>query len=181
MDPMEGAVRRGEVLTLVQRSVRRRDYALRRGDRDVGGLRFPPGRRAVAQAEAEGTGSLALTASRGGVEVRGGAGGGVIVASVERTGRGGARLIRTGGSTTTGWRRTGWHRWAIRSGDGDLLGFTVVQGLLRSSVRVTAHQDLPEPDGMLFCLIGGFLALRELQAEVDGSASVGGIVASGAG
>jgi hypothetical protein len=180
MDPREGAVRCGEVLTLVQRSVRRRDYALRRGDRDVGGLRFPPGQRAVAQAEAEGTGSLALTASRGGVEVRGGAGGGVLVASVERAGRG-ARRIRTGGSATTGWHRTGWHRWAIRSGDGDLLGFTVVQGLLRSSVQVTAHQDLPEPDGMLLCLIGGFLALRELQAEVDGSASVGGIVASGAG
>jgi hypothetical protein len=180
VDPREGAVRRGEVLALVQRSVRRRDYALRRGDRDVGGLWFPLGRRAAAQAEVEGTGSLALTASRGGVEVRGGAGGGGVVASVERAGRG-ARLIRTGGSTTSAWHRTGWHRWAIRSGDGDLLGFTAVQGLLRSSVRITAHQDLPEPDGTLLCLIGGFLALRELQAEVDGSASVGGIVATGAG
>ena len=34
---------------------------------------------------------------------------------------------------------------------------------------------------MLLCVIGGFLALREPQAEVDGSASVAGIVATGAG
>jgi hypothetical protein len=33
---------------------------------------------------------------------------------------------------------------------------------------------------MVLCVIGGFLALRELQAEVDGSASVAG-VATGAG
>jgi hypothetical protein len=33
----------------------------------------------------------------------------------------------------------------------------------------------------VLCLLGGFLALRELQAEVDASAAVGGIVATGAG
>jgi hypothetical protein len=34
---------------------------------------------------------------------------------------------------------------------------------------------------VLLCLIGGFLTLRELQAEVDASAAIGGIVAAGAG
>jgi hypothetical protein len=70
MHPMEGAVRGGEVLALLQRSVRRRDYDLRRGDRHVGWLRFPRGQRSTAQADSDQTGSLALTASRGGVEVR---------------------------------------------------------------------------------------------------------------
>jgi hypothetical protein len=37
------------------------------------------------------------------------------------------------------------------------------------------------PSGSVLCLLGGFLALRELQAEVDASAAVGGIVATGAG
>ena len=41
------AVARGEVLVLTQRSVRRRDYELRRGDEVVGWVRFPPGRRSV--------------------------------------------------------------------------------------------------------------------------------------
>jgi hypothetical protein len=67
------------------------------------------------------------------------------------------------------------------AGEAELLRFTGAQGLLRSSVRITAHQDLPGPAGMVLCVIGGFLALRELQAEVDGSASVAGIVATGAG
>ena len=52
---------------------------------------------------------------------------------------------------------------------------------MKSSVRITAQQDLPESAGMLLCFIGGFLYLRELQAEIDGSASVGGVVATGAG
>lgn len=69
MHPMEGAVRGGEVLALLQRSVRRRDYELRRGDRHVGWLRFPPDQRATAQAYSDQTGFLALTPSRGGVEV----------------------------------------------------------------------------------------------------------------
>ena len=180
MHPMEGAVRGGEVLALVQRSVRRRDYELRRGDRDVGWLRFPPGRRSTAQAEGSQTGSLLLTASRGGVEVRSGEGGGTTVATVERAGRG-AWVIRTTHGSATSWRRTGRHRWVIGSGETSLLSLTAVQGLLKSSVRITAQQDIPEPAGMLLCLIGGFLALRELQAEIEGSASVGGVVATGAG
>ena len=180
MDPMEGVVRRGEVLVLAQRSLRRRDYGLRRGDGEVGWLRFPPGRRAIARAGGDHTGVLTLTATRGVVEVRGAEGGGALVATVERAGRG-ARLIRTTHGSAARWRKTGWHRWVIVAGETELLGFTGAQGLLKSSVRITARQDLPGPAGMLLCVIGGFLALRELQAEVDGSASVGGIVATGAG
>jgi hypothetical protein len=78
----EGVVRRGEVLTLVQRSARRRDYQLRRGDRAIRWLRFPPGRRSVAQAEGDQTGLLVLTASRAGDEVRSVDGGGTTVATV---------------------------------------------------------------------------------------------------
>lgn len=88
MHPMEGAVRGGEVLALVQRSVRRRDYELRRGDREVGWLRFPSGRRSTEQADGDQTGLLALTASRGDVEVRSRKAGGTTVATVERAGRG---------------------------------------------------------------------------------------------
>jgi len=62
---------------------------------------------------------------------------------------------------------------------GVLLDFTAHQRLIRSSVRITARQELPEPEGLLLCLIGGFLALRNLQAEADGSAAAGGIVAAG--
>ena len=49
-EPMEGAVRRGE--------------------EDLGRLRFAPGRRSVAQAETGQTEALVLTAGLGGVEVR---------------------------------------------------------------------------------------------------------------
>jgi hypothetical protein len=179
-EPMEGAVRRGELLTLVQRSVRRRDYGLRRGEEDLGRLRFAPGRRSVAQAETGQTGALALTAGLGGVEVRR-RDGGVTVATVGR-GRRGTMVIRTAQGPPCGWRRSGRrHRWTIGVGEADLLRLTAGQGLLKSRVQITARQDLPEPAAVLLALIGGFLALRELQAEVDGSAAVGGIVAAGAG
>jgi hypothetical protein len=176
----EAVVRRGEVLALVQRSARRRDYELRRGDRAVGWLRFPPGRRSMAQAEGDQTGSLVLTASQGGVEVRSVDGGGTTVATVERAGRV-ARLIRTTHGSANSWRRTGRRRWVIGAGEADLLRLTASQGLLKSSVRITANKDLSEPVGMLLCLIGGFLALQEPQADLDGSASVGGVVATAAG
>jgi hypothetical protein len=54
-------------------------------------------------------------------------------------------------------------------------------GLLRASVRITAQRAMPERSVEPLCLLGGFLALRELQAEVDAGAAVGGIVATGAG
>jgi hypothetical protein len=179
-EPMEGAVRRGEVLTLVHRSVRRRGYGLRWGDRDLGRLRFAPGRRSMAQAETDQTGALVLTAGRGGVEVRR-RDGGALVATVEG-GRRGAMVIRIAQEPPYGWRRSGrWHRWTIGVGQADLLGVTAAQGFLRSWVQITVQQDLPEPTAVLLSVIGGFLALRELQAEIDASAAVGGIVAAGAG
>jgi hypothetical protein len=175
-EPMAGAVRRGEVLTVGQRSVRRRDYGLRRGDRDLGRLRFAPGRRSLAQAETDQTGSLVLTAGRGGVEVRRRDGGAMV--AIVKGGRLGAVVIRIPQGPTYGWRRSGpWHRWTIGFGQADLLGVTAAQGLLRSWVRITVQQDLPEQAAVLLSVVGGFLALRELQAEVDASAAVGGIVA----
>jgi len=177
---MQGAVRRGEVLTLQQRSLRRRAYGLRRGDRDLGRLRFAPGRRSLAQAETVQTGALVLTAAQGRVEVRH-RDSGATVATVE----GGSRrvmVIRTAQGPVYGWRRSGrWQRWTIEVGQADLLRFTAAQGFLRSWVQITIQQDLPEQAAVLLSLIGGFLALRELQAEVDASAAVGGIVAAGAG
>lgn len=64
---------------------------------------------------------------------------------------------------------------------GTLLRVAATQGLLRASVRITVQQAMPERFVELLCLLGGFLALRELQAEVDASAAVGGVVATGAG
>ena len=177
---VEDTVRRGEVLTLGQRSSRRRDYELRRGDRAVGRLRFPPGRRSAAQAEGTKVGLLVLTSSSGSIEVRSGKGGDTI-ATVERARRGSAVIRLTQGPPLR-WHRTGrWRRWVLGSGETDLLRFTAAQGFLRSSVRITGQQDLPEQAVVLLCLIGGFLALWELQAEIDGSAAVAGIVAAGAG
>jgi hypothetical protein len=91
-------------------------------------------------------------------------------------------MIRTVPGPMLWWRRAGrWHQWAIQDGDETLLRFVAAQGWLRSSVRITAHQDTPEPTAVLLCLIGGFLTLQSLQTETDGAAAVGGIVAAGAG
>ena len=180
-EPMQSAVRRGEVLTLVQRSVRRREYGLRRGDQELGRLRFAPGRRSLAQAETDQTGALVLTAARGRVEVRH-RDGGTTVATVEG-GRRGTMAIRIPQGPAYGWRRSGrWQRrWTIGVGQADLLGVTAAHGFLKSWVQITVQQDLPEQTAVLLSVIGGFLALRELQAEIDASAAVGGIVAAGAG
>jgi hypothetical protein len=179
-EPMEGAVRRGEVLTLQQRSVRRREYGLRWGDQNLGRLQFAPGRRLVAQAETDQTGALVLTAARGRVEVSR-RDVGTTVTTVEG-GRRGAMVIRIPQGPTYGWRRSGrWQRWTTGAGQDDLLRFTAAQGFLKSWVQITVQQDLPEQTAVLLSVIGGFLALRELQAEVDASAAVGGIVAAGAG
>src|SRR4029450_3252837 len=69
-EPRDGTVRRGEVLTLVQRALGGRGYQLRRGDQDLGRLRFAPGRRSVAQAATGQTGPLVLTPGPGGGEGR---------------------------------------------------------------------------------------------------------------
>jgi hypothetical protein len=179
-EPMQGTVRRGEVLTLQPRSVRRRDYGLWLGDRDLGRLQFAPGRRSLAQADTDQTGALVLTAGQGGVEIRR-RDGGATIATVEG-GRRRVMVIRTAQGPPLAWRRSGrWHRWMIGVGQADLLGVTAAQGFLKSWVQITVQQDLPEQAAVLLSVIGGFLALRELQVEVDASAAVGGIVAAGAG
>jgi hypothetical protein len=179
--PDNRAVRRGEALTLTQASPRRRAYRLQRGDQTIGWLEFPPGRRSVALADGNGTGALALTASADRVEVRGGPDTAPTIATIERA-PAGATMIRTVRGPMLWWRRAGrWHRWAIQDGDETLLRFVAAQGWLRSSVRITAQQEIPEPTAVLLCLIGGFLTLRSLQTETDGAAAVGGIVAAGAG
>ena len=175
-----GVFAAGEVLALAQRSVRRRDYELRRGDEVVGWLRFPPGRRSVAGAGAEGIGPLALLATARGLEVRGDMDAATTIATVEQV-RGGA-VVRLAGGPVLRWHRAGgWHRWAIDGGGGTLLRFAARQGVVRSSVRITAHQEVPWPTAQLLSLVGGFLALRTLQSEQDGSAAVAGVVAAGAG
>jgi hypothetical protein len=148
---------------------------------DLGRLRFAPGRRSVAQAETDQTGALVLTAGRGGVEVRN-RDGGAAVAIVEG-GRRETMAIRTAQGPAYGWRRSGrWQRrWTIGVGEADLLRVTAAQGFLKSLVQITIQADLPEQAAVLLSVIGGFLALRELQAEVDGSTAVGGIVAASAG
>ena len=178
--PMDGTVRRSEVLTLVQRSVRRRDYEQRRGDQDLGRLHFTPGRRSVAQADTDQTGPLVLTAGQNRIEVRH-RDSGAMVATVEG-GRRRTMVIRTTPGPALGWRRSGrWQRWTMLAGEADLLRVTAAHGLLKSWVQITVQQDLPEQSAVLLSVLGGFLALRELQAEVDASAAVGGIVAASAG
>jgi hypothetical protein len=79
-------------------------------------------------------------------------------------GRRGAMVIRIPQGPTYGWRRSGrWQRLAIGAGKADLLRVTAAQGLLKSSVQVTVQQDLPAQSAVLLSVIGGFLALRELQ------------------
>jgi hypothetical protein len=169
------------VLELAQPSARRRDYELRRGEQVIGSLRFPRGRRLVALAEAEATGSFTLTSSRGRAEARGGPGGALTLATVHR-GRRGAALIRVTDGPALRWRRTGWrHRWAIDGGGTSLIQVAAAHGLLQASVHMTVDRELPEPTAVLLCLIGGFLSLSSLQAEIDGASAAGGIAAAGAG
>jgi hypothetical protein len=170
------------VLELTQPSARRRDYQLRRGGQVTGSLRFPRGRRSGALAEAEATGPFVLVGSRGRVEARGGPDGAATLATVERQ-RGGAAVIHLADGPALRWRRAGRrNRWVIDDGGASVLQFSAAHGLLRSSARITAHRELPEPTTVLLCLVGGFLSLTSLQADIDGAAAaVAGIAATGAG
>jgi hypothetical protein len=169
---------RGAELELIQRPARQRTYELRRGDRVVASLRFPIGRRSPALAVGDATGPLVLVATAGRVEVHGGPDAATPMATVERA-RGGAAVLHLAGQPTLRWRRTGPSRWAINGGAGTLLDFAAHRRLLRSSIAITAHQELPWPTAVLLGLVGGFLALAALQAEVDAGAAVAGIVAAG--
>jgi hypothetical protein len=120
-----------------------------------------------------------LVATGGRVEVRGGPDRATAIATVEHA-RGGAAALQLAGAPTLLWRRTGpSHRWAIDGDAGTLLGFAAHRRLPRTSIAITAHQQLPWPTAVLLGMIGGFLALAALQAEVDASSAVAGIVAAG--
>jgi hypothetical protein len=142
---------------------------------------LPARQTSTALAEGIETGSITLTARSGRVVVAGGPDAAALIATVERE-RGGAAVIRSVQGPALRWQRAGRrHRWAIDDGDAILLRFSAAHGLLKLSVRITVQQEIPAPTVVLLCLVGGFLALRELQAEADGSAAVAGIVATGAG
>jgi hypothetical protein len=174
-----GSFRAGETLELAQPSARRRSYELRRGDQVIGWLGFPPGRRSVALAEGTWTGSLALTARSGRVEVHSRPDG-TMLATVEGA-RGGGAVLRIVDAPPLRWHRTGRRRWAVDDGALALLQVTTAHGPLRASARITVEQELPGYLGVALALIIGFLAFRKLQAEIDAGAAVGGIVATGAG
>jgi hypothetical protein len=103
-----------------------------------------------------------------------------VIATVELA-RGGSAVIRMVGAPQLRWHRLGWRHWAIADADATLLRLTTAHGLVRSLARIAVQRELPEPAGVVLGLLGGFLALRKLQAETDGAAAVGGIVAAGAG
>lgn len=167
------------VLELVQQPARQRTYALRRGNQVAGSLRFPASRRSPVLAIGEATGLLVLDATAGRVGVRGGPDAAATIATVERA-RGGAAALHLVGGPALWWRRTGpGHRWAIDDAADTQLGFAAPGRLLRTSIGITAHRQLPWPTAVLLGLVGGYLALAALQAEVDASAAVAGIVAAG--
>ena len=175
-----GDVERGETITVTQRSPRRREYELRAGDRALGGLRWRRGRRSVAEADGPGIGDLELAARQGRVVVVGGDDGDVTLATVDH--RGGASIINASGRDGLRWEKGATRRhWTITERGDALLSVSASQGLLRSSVRIVVERPMPEATAVLLCLIASFLALSELQSGVDGSAAVGGIIASGAG
>jgi hypothetical protein len=179
--PDSRGIRPGQVLTLTQPSRRRRSYELRRdGGQRIGWLHFSTGQRPVATAAGDEVGVLNLIASTRLVEVRGGQDAVAPIATIDRQ-PGGNAVIRCVQGRPLIWQRTGRRQWMIGTGDADLLQVTAAHGLVRASVRVTAQHDLPDQVAVLLGLIGGFLALRQLHAEIDASAAVAGIVSTTAG
>jgi hypothetical protein len=66
----------------------------------------------------------------------------------------------------------------MRDQDGTLLVIVACQGLLRASVHISAERTMPEQTAVLLCLIGGYLALSELQYKADLAAAIGAAAAS---
>jgi hypothetical protein len=174
-----GTVQRGQVIGLTQRCTRRREYGIRAGDRALGWLQWRQGRRSIAQAEGRGIGLIELTTSRRRVTVAG-LSDAETLATVDRQ-RGGS-IIHVIDGHALRWEKTArGNRWAIVEQGDALLSVIASQGLLRSSVRIVAERTMPEETAVLLCLIGGYLALSELQSMVDTSAAIGGIVAAAGG
>jgi len=88
------------------------------------------------------------------------------LATIDR-GRGGS-VIHTAGGRALRWEKTArGNRWAMRDQDGTVLGIAAFQGLLRSSAQISVERAMPEHAAVLLCLIGGYLALSELQHKAD--------------
>ena len=174
-----GTVEHGQVISLTQRSARRREYDMHAGEAALGWLRWRWGWgcHRAAQAEGRGVGLVELASRRRRVAVTGGDHGAETLATVDCE-RGGAIIHAIEGHPLS-WERAGrGHRWAIREQGETLLGIAASQGLLRSSVRISVERAMPEETAVLLCLIAGYLALGELQSMADASAAVAGIVAT---
>ena len=163
-NPAGGAVGPGQVISLTRRSAWRRDYDMRAGQDALGWLRWQPGRRCFAQAEGRGIGLIDLATRRRRVVVA--AAGAATLATADR-GRGGS-VIHTGEGHALRWEKTA-HRnhWAMRDQDRTVLVIAASHGLLRSSVHISVERTMPEHTAVLLCLIGGYLALGDLQHKAD--------------
>src|SRR5215470_1641099 len=175
-NPVGGTVGPGQVITLARRLAWRRDYHMRAGEGALGWLRWQPGRRCFAQAEGQGIGLIDLATRRRRV-VAARAGAAEPLATVNR-GRGGS-VIHTGEGRTLRWEKTArGNRWAMRDQDGTVLVIAAFQGLLRSSAQIRVERAMPEQTAVLLCLIGGYLALSELQYNTDLAAATAAAAAS---
>src|SRR5215469_18324912 len=162
---MDGTVEGGQVIILTRRSAWRREYEMRAGERALGWLRWQPGRRSFAQAEGRGIGLIDLATRRRQVVVAR-AGAAEPLATVDR-GRGGS-VIHTVEGRALRWEKTArGNHWAMRDQDGAVLVIAAFHGLLRSSAQISMQRTMPEPTAVLLCLIGGYLALSELQHKAD--------------
>ena len=175
-NPVGGTVEAGQVISLTRRSAWRGEYEMRSGESALGWLRWWPGRRSFAQAEGRGIGLMELATKRRRV-VFARAGGAEPLATVDR-GRGGS-VIHTAGGRALRWEKTArGNRWAIRDQDGAVLVIAAFQGLLRSSAQISVERAMPEQTAVLLCLIGGYLALSELQHKADLAAATAAAAAS---
>jgi len=172
----DGTVEGGQVIILTRRSAWRREYEMRTGERALGWLRWRPGRRSFAQAEGPGIGPIELATRRRRVVVAG-AGGAEPLATVDRKRDG--SIIHAVESHAVRWEKTArGNHWAMRDQDGTMLAFAAFQGLLRSSVQISVERTMPEQTVVLLCLIGGYLALSELQYKADLAAATAAAAAS---
>jgi len=174
-NPAGGTAGPGQVITLARRSAWRREYEMRSGRGALGWLRWQPGRRSAAQAEGRGIGLIELATRRRRV-VAARVGGAEPLATVDRE-RGGP-VIRAEGHALR-WEKTArGNHWAMRDQSGTLLAVAAFHGLLRSSVQISVERTMPEETVVLLCLVGGYLALSELQYKADLAAATAAAAAS---
>jgi len=175
-NPADGTVGPGQVISLTRRSAWRREYEMRAGEGALGWLRWRPGRRCFAQAEGRGIGPIEVATRRRRV-VAARAGDAEPLATADRE-RGGL-IIHTVEGHVVRWEKTArGNHWAMRDQDGTLLVIAAFQRLLRSSVQISVQRTMPEQTVVLLCLIGGYLALSELQHKADLAAATAAAAAS---